>query len=852
MNKFILIMLCLILFLTAATANEYLWIEAEEGGEYFPYIVKSDIEASDQIYLGVHGNPIKGSAPSDSEGNIYFNVDVPADGTYRLWIRLSVTYDGADKIWMKMDDQPWYLWENFWNQGFIKDCWGWGYLPVTFNLTAGTHKLRLAYYSWVPKLDKMLLTTDMDYVPNGLGGSSAVTTPPSTYHSPDVVDYHGNLRVEGSLLVNEQGEPFQMRGLCTHGIQWFPLIKDRTVGDMAQYLNIDVIRPAMYIEDWWAPGDFWNGYMAHPDEMKKWEKELVEDAIDAGIYVIIDWHIHNQPLNFLNEAKAFFGEMSTLYGGYPNVIFEIANEPVHDSWSNIKTYAEEVIAEIRLKDPDDIDNIVIVGVEDWNQHFSPTIEDPITQFDNIMYALHFYSGTHGFGLRREAQKAIDAGLPLIVSEFGVSDCFGSGGVYLDEADNWMEWINENRLSWINWNFSTKEESSAFFKPTDSEGTPVLLSGPWDEDEYSPSGDYIYSKLTSPTLPPPGLQLPPVIDSGEVELRYKCINTAPGSPDIRFSFQLNNKSDVNLRWDKFEIRYYFTKDDETVVVRSGNYRDNGGNSLQNYFSSQFVDEGDYTYESFNFPGTTATLPAGSVYPGFEHSIYMDFAPYKNQNNDYSFDSSKTSHTVWDRIEVYYDNYYIWGNSPSATTPPPEPTGTPDPGATPQPSGDPEVPPTDGGGGGTAVTLELLYKCAQQVSYTNEIKPWFRIRNNGNENILWKDLELRYYLLLDDEAATLRYGTVLDMGQDNLQNNFTANFISAGDNRYYEEITFSSATAVIPAGVTAPEITHIVYVDNSPNQNQSNDPSFNPDNQTFALSDKMTIYYKGELVWGTEPW
>ena len=58
-----------------------------------------------------------------------------------------------------------------------------------------------------------------------------------------------------------------------------------------------------------------------------------------------------------------------------------------------------------------------------------------------MYALHFYAGTHGDFLRQKAQKAIDAGLPLFVSEYGLCDASGSGGVNKAEAKKWFDFLD---------------------------------------------------------------------------------------------------------------------------------------------------------------------------------------------------------------------------------------------------------------------------------------------------------------------------------------------------------------------------------------------------------------------------
>lgn len=98
--------------------------------------------------------------------------------------------------------------------------------------------------------------------------------------------------------------------------------------------------------------------------MNNYVREAIEDAVDAGLYVIVDWHIHNDPTMFTDEAKEFFAAIAEEYGHLPNIIYEICNEiePESITWEVVKSYAFEVIPEIRQHDSD---NIIIVGNPTW-------------------------------------------------------------------------------------------------------------------------------------------------------------------------------------------------------------------------------------------------------------------------------------------------------------------------------------------------------------------------------------------------------------------------------------------------------------------------------------------------------
>ena len=133
------------------------------------------------------------------------------------------------------------------------------------------------------------------------------------------------------------------------------------------------------------------------------------------------------------------------------------------------------------------DSIIIVGTNNWDQDVLDPINDRIED-NNVMYALHFYSGTHKEFLRERAKKALDNNLPLFVSEWGTSKADGSNGTYLEEAKKWMDFMEQNDLSWCNWSLTDKNESSAILKPGSSKTN-------FTDDDLSESGSFIKSVLT---------------------------------------------------------------------------------------------------------------------------------------------------------------------------------------------------------------------------------------------------------------------------------------------------------------------------------------------------------------------
>lgn len=315
-------------------------------------------------------------------------------------------------------------------------------------------------------------------------GISAAPRPQAAESTP--YGAHGTLSVNGTQLVDACGAPYQLRGVSTHGLSWFPQYANRDAfRTMRDEWGVNVVRLAMYTAEY-------GGYCAGDENNRNNLKQLVYDSVDAaaelGMYVIVDWHVLNDrdPNTYIDQAIAFFRETSERYASYGNVIYEICNEPNGGvSWQRIKTYAEQVIPVIRQQDED---AVIIVGTPTWSQDVDQAAADPITGYENIMYTLHFYADTHRDGLRQKMVNAIAAGLPVFVSEFGICDASGNGAVNIAEADKWVSAMDENGVSYCVWNLSNKAETSALLKTS-----TTAISG-WTYDELSESGKWFVDMM----------------------------------------------------------------------------------------------------------------------------------------------------------------------------------------------------------------------------------------------------------------------------------------------------------------------------------------------------------------------
>jgi endoglucanase len=288
------------------------------------------------------------------------------------------------------------------------------------------------------------------------------------------------LQVKGSQLVDQYGNPVQLKGMSSHGLQWdqgFRYANLKTMKKLRDEWNQTVFRAAMYTAE--------GGYLSQPNVLKGRVHEIVKAAIELNIYVIIDWHIlsDRNPMWNKDRAKVFFAEMAQTYAKYPNVLYEIANEPNGGDvnwWNAIKPYALEVIPEIRKYAPE---AVVIVGTGTWSQDVQDPAKDPI-KLSNIMYACHFYAGTHGAWLRNRVAGAMNSGIAIMVTEWGTMGSSGDGGINYRETAEWIKFMREKNISWMNWSLGNSGQTHSILKPwADSQGN-------WGENEISESGKLV--------------------------------------------------------------------------------------------------------------------------------------------------------------------------------------------------------------------------------------------------------------------------------------------------------------------------------------------------------------------------
>ncbi len=358
------------------------------------------------------------------------------------------------------------------------------------------------------------------------------------------IEINGQLSVDGVHLVNQYGNPIQLRGMSTHGLQWFwNNYTDESLDVLAYEWGADILRISMYVQE--------GGWETNPDEFTAKVNTLIEKTTDRGMYALVDWHQLDPPdPNYnLDNAKIFFTEIATKHKDKNNIIYDICNEPSDVPWNTIKSYADSLIPIIRNIDDD---CVIIMGTHGWaslgvsdGKSHKDILNNPV-DFPNVMYGFHFYAASHRENYLNELKKASKV-LPIFVTEFGTQKYDGDQENDFDFSQKYIDLMAERKISWANWNYSDDFRSGAVWKSS----TTGINNGPWTDDNLKPSGIWIKDKILNPNddfpINPTSVSDDLNEQNSELPFKFELYQNYPNpfNPITNISFNLVKSGVVSL-------------------------------------------------------------------------------------------------------------------------------------------------------------------------------------------------------------------------------------------------------------------------------------------------------------------
>jgi hypothetical protein len=282
------------------------------------------------------------------------------------------------------------------------------------------------------------------------------------------------------------------------------------------------------------------------------------------MYVIISYHVIGWPDGWyqpaypgnpadtydssMSVATTFWAHMAQTYGSDSRIIFDLWNEPAHDSsdwvganpnpyWPVLKGFYENLIQTVRTNGAQ---NIVLATGNRWASWLVGIKEFPLADA-NVVYAYHKYS-VNGSNTAAEWNK--DTGgligvKPVIVSEWGYEDNDvtnptwpGSQSSYGDPFTSWLDQNNLGNLAWM----------------YHHDWTPALLKADGSLTLY---GSFVKKYISSQSSPPPntgtGASTAGVFRPANGLLYLRNSNTT-GFADIAINYGLPGDYPVTGDWD----------------------------------------------------------------------------------------------------------------------------------------------------------------------------------------------------------------------------------------------------------------------------------------------------------------
>jgi endoglucanase len=378
--------------------------------------------------------------------------------------------------------------------------------------------------------------------PPATGGTGTGSTGPGTSTGPETPPTSPgtgmSIRVKGNELVDGTGNVVQLRGANTSALEfvaiqgWDPASPWGGAEPNWAALRswkLNSVRIPLNEASWLGLTTYdHDGTVRKADPGGNYQATVVKavnDAVAAGLYVILDLHwaapnvtvagqasavpgspLTQNPMADVDHSLAFWKSIATTFKSNPAVLFELFNEPFfywlttgEDQWSVLRdggTITEFITG---AANPYDIaynwksagmqsmlsavratgaTNVVLAAGLGWSQDISQWVlykpTDPLNQLAAVWHAYPPSGTTRGTAAYSTlnwvwADAILAAGIPVVITETGDHDTAGTVGAPL--VSNVLAWADKSGASVLGWGWNVWQDPD-FVLIKDASGTPT--------------------------------------------------------------------------------------------------------------------------------------------------------------------------------------------------------------------------------------------------------------------------------------------------------------------------------------------------------------------------------------------
>ncbi len=280
----------------------------------------------------------------------------------------------------------------------------------------------------------------------------------------------------------------------------------------------------------------------------------------------------------------------------------------------------------------------------------------------------------------------------------------------------------------------------------------------------------------------------------------------------------NTDTIGVAYSELTMRYWFTAENYAGINTWVDYAQLGNSNVKmKYVPLDQPRNGALGYIEYSFTATGdlgANSNTGQIQSRFANQDWSVL----NEADDYSYQSNTASYANNDHITLYRNGTLIWGTEPAAATP--------------------------------LTSLNVFYQNQNTSTSGNTISTYLSINNTGNVPVAFGDITARYWFTKDGTQSLNYFVDYAKKGSSNISGNFIPLTTAlTGADTYFELAVNSSAGTLYPLSSSGNIQYRIVKADWS-NFNESDDYSYLA-KDVMKENNHITVYYKGQLIYGTEP-
>ena len=245
-----------------------------------------------------------------------------------------------------------------------------------------------------------------------------------------------------------------------------------------------------------------------------------------------------------------------------------------------------------------------------------------------------------------------------------------------------------------------------------------------------------------------------------------------------------------------------------------------------------------YTTVSWANDGIGLPPSRAFEfGINAAIGPNYKYYWNSANSYSVTglAAGTYATTPDPyIPLYVNGTLAYGQTPSLT------------------ADDSCAPSTGGGTPPPTASLTADYETSTASATTSTISNQIELVNDGTSAVPLSAVTVRYWFT-EDGTEPLSYACdYAPVGCANIAGTYNAVSLPSGANAdHYLQLSFGSGAGSLAPGANTGGIQNQIYQANYATMTQTNDYSFNAADSSFTANPDITVYYNGQLIYGTEP-